>query len=489
MELKRILDGIDFEVISGNVDEDINGVQYDNRKIQSGEVFVAVRGFKTDGHKYIKGAIENGAAAIIAEEKPEDCNIDNVTFIITKDTRKALAKCGANFYGNPAKQLKLIGVTGTNGKTTSTFMLKGILEKAGHKTGVIGTIANYIGDKALHTNNTTPESLDLHKLFRQMVDEGIEYCVMEVSSHSLALSRVYGLEFRSAIFTNLTQDHMDFHKTFENYFMAKAKLFTMTHNAIINIDDEYGLRLKAMVEGQGDKVHTFSLKNMKDADIYSTEIDASSRGVKYAVQYKDNNYQGSLIMPGEFNVYNSMGCILACLLEGISMDTIIEALSDVTVPGRSQLVSHKLGVDYDVFLDYSHTPDSLKNALENAREFTENRLICVFGCGGDRDTTKRPIMGHIGTELSDIAIITSDNPRTEEPMAIIDEIVKGTEKDNYEVIENRRDAIKRALEIAQKGDVIVIAGKGHETYQVLKDKTIDFDEKKIVRDLVKELKG
>lgn len=481
MKLSDVLLDMDFELIQGEVNFDINGLQYDSRKIEPKDVFFAVTGFSVDGHNFVDKAIEKGAVAVIVEK---DVPLrEGITYIKVSNCRRALAKGAANYYDNPSKKMKLIGITGTNGKTTSAFMLKGILEEAGYKVGLIGTIANYIGDEELHAERTTPESLELQELFNEMVEKRVDYCVMEVSSHSLELSRVYGIEFEEAIFTNLTQDHLDFHKTFENYFLAKAKLFNMSKSSIINIDDEYGKRLVNLASG---KVTTYSLIN--ESDLKGEDINLKSTGIQFTLEMNKEKYAVEGAIPGRYNVANALGCIGVALNEGIDIKIIISALKKVMVPGRCENVTLGRNLGFEVIRDYSHTPDSLKNILENLRELTTGKLICVFGCGGDRDKTKRPIMGDIGTSLSDLAIITSDNPRSEDPEEILKDIVAGVKTNNYKLIENRKQAIKEALLMADQGDIIVIAGKGHETYQILKDKTIHFDEKEVVAELIEELK-
>lgn len=480
MNLNKLLKGFDFEVLNGSLNTEINSIQYDSRKINKGDIFFCIEGFNVDGHKYIKSAIDKGATVIVVQKEVEDCG--DVTLIKVENTRKALAKASSNFYDNPSKRLKLIGVTGTNGKTTSTFMIKSILEQCGHKVGLIGTIANYIGDKKLHSERTTPESLELHQLFNEMVKEDVEYCIMEVSSHSLELDRVYGIEFSKGIFTNLTQDHLDFHKTFENYFNAKLKLFLNSKISIVNADDNYGEKIIDSIVGD---IVTYGLESQ--AMLRAKNLKLHSRGIEFTLVYNGNEEDIKLSIPGKYNVYNALGCIAATIHEGASIEDIKEALKKVAVPGRCEIVTLNHDLGYDVIVDYAHTPDGLENILNSAREFTFGRLISVFGCGGDRDKTKRPIMGSIGSNLSDIAIITSDNPRTEDPMAIIEDIKSGLKKDNYIVIENRREAIKYAMKIAKDKDVIVIAGKGHEDYQILKDKRIHFDEREIISEIIKEL--
>ena len=480
MKIEEILKGSTYTVLSGDENIEINDPQYDSRKIKCGDMFFAIGGFNVDGHNFISKAIENGAKAVVVEK--DVTLVEGITFIKVESGRRALAIAASNFYNNPSKKMKIIGITGTNGKTTSAFMLKGILEAKGYKVGLIGTIANYIGNKEIHTEKTTPESLELQQLFKDMVDSDIDYCVMEVSSHSLDLDRVYGIEFSQGIFTNLTQDHLDFHKTFENYFNAKSKLFKICKHSVVNVDDSYGIKL---LEKINSRVTTYSIE--KESDLKGTDINLESTGIIFNLKGNEKTYKVQLPIPGRYNVYNALGCIGAALDEGIDMDTIVEGLSKVTVPGRCENLTLGMNLGFQVIRDYSHTPDSLKNILENLRELTKGKLICIFGCGGDRDRTKRPIMGEIGTELSDIAIITSDNPRSEDPYMILEDIKAGVEKSNYKLIENRREAIKTALLLGEKDDIIVIAGKGHETYQILKNETIHFDEKEVVLELIEEL--
>lgn len=480
MKINEILKGLKYEVLNGNDEVEVNKIEYDSRKIKKGDLFVCIEGLSVDGHDYAKNAYEKGAIAIICSkplEHMENCNIIKVSH-----GRKALATCASNFYNNSCNKLKLVGITGTNGKTTSAFMIKSILESAGYKTGLIGTIANYIGDRKLKSERTTPESLELHQLFNEMIENAMEYCVMEVSSHSLSLDRVYGVEFSQGIFTNLTQDHLDFHKTFENYYEAKLKLLKNSSNSIVNIDDEYGKRMLKDIKKKGC---TYSIDG--NSDFIAKNVHNHSRGVEFDLIYKNESIHVNLAIPGKYNVYNALCAAGACICEGISLQAIKEGLEKAIVPGRCELATKDYNLKYDVIIDYAHTPDGLENILNTAREFTKGRLISVYGCGGDRDKVKRPIMGKIGSDISDIAIITSDNPRTEEPMEIIKDIVVGIEKENYLVIENRREAIKEAMKIAQENDVIVIAGKGHEDYQVLKDGVIHFDEREVIKDIIKEL--
>jgi len=481
VKLKEILAGVSYEVINGSLEDNITNIHYDSRKIEKSGLFFCIEGYQSDGHNFIGKAAQNGAAAIICTKDLKD--IPKCTVIKVEDGRKAMSILSANFYGNPAKKLKIIGITGTNGKTTSTYMMKSMLESAGYKVGLIGTIANYVGNKKIETHRTTPESTELQKLFCDMVKEGIDYCVMEVSSHSLYLNRVYGIEFNQGIFTNLTRDHLDFHKTFKNYYKAKMILFENSNNSIINIDDEYGKRVFDDV-----KTSKITYGINKNSNIKAENIKMSSKGTEFELNYNGNKVKTFINIPGKYNVYNALGSAAACLAEGIPMEKVKAGLEKLSaVPGRCEIVSKDYNIDFDIIVDYAHTPDGLSNILSTAREFTKGKLIAVFGCGGDRDKTKRPIMGKIGCEMSDIAIVTSDNPRSENPSDIIKDILNGIDKDNYVVVENRMEAIKEALKMAKKDDVIVIAGKGHEDYQILKDKTIHFDEREIVGNLIKEL--
>lgn len=481
MELAQVLKGINFNVLRGNSDVEISRIQYDSRKIRGNDLFFCIQGFNTDGHNFIDSAVKNGASVIVCDR--ELVSMPECTVIKVSDSREALAIASANYYGHPAEKMKLIGITGTNGKTTSTYLIKSILETAGFKVGLIGTIANLIGNKKVPAHRTTPESLELHELFKEMVDEDTDYCIMEVSSHSLSLKRVYGLKFKEAIFTNLTQDHLDFHKTFENYYNAKLILFKNSQNSIINIDDTYGTRVCDDIK---NNIITYSVDN--DSDVKAEKISLHSRGADFDIIYKNHRERVLINLPGKYNVMNALGCAAACLNEGISFEIVKKGLQDMLfVPGRCEIAAKDCNLGFEIIIDYAHTPDGLENILKTAREFTKGRLISVFGCGGDRDRTKRPIMGQIGTGLSDIAIITSDNPRSEEPMKIIDDILNGVKKENFYVEENRRSAIEMAIKMAEKNDVIVIAGKGHEDYQILKNETIHFDEREVVAEIINEL--
>lgn len=478
MKLLDLLKGVDYELLEGTVEKEVNHIQYDSRKVNEGDLFVCLTGFEVDGHDYANKAIEAGAKVVLCEKKI-DIKSEGVTVLLVNEGRKALATMSANYYGHPTKSLKLIGVTGTNGKTTTVYLLKSMLEKAGKKVGLVGTIANYIGENKLKSERTTPESLELQKLFKDMVDANCEYCVMEVSSHSLQLDRVYGCEFEVGIFTNLTRDHLDFHKSFDNYYNAKFKLFERSKASVINVDDDYGYRvLKDVEKLENKEIKTYSINNNSDfkaSDLMLKEGD---------IHFKINGEEFNSVLPGEYNIYNALGAVGAMSILGISNESIRKGLLDVVVPGRCERIGYKYDIPYDIIIDFAHTPDGLKNILETLKGFTKNRLIAVYGCGGDRDKVKRAELGRIGTELADLAIITSDNPREEDPMAIIKEIVAGITKSNYLAIENRVEAIKLALGMAEEGDVVVLAGKGHENYQITNEGVIHFDEREVVDEIL-----
>ncbi|WP_434577364.1 UDP-N-acetylmuramoyl-L-alanyl-D-glutamate--2,6-diaminopimelate ligase [Thermoanaerobacterium thermosaccharolyticum] len=478
MRLADVLKDIEYTIVKGNVDVDIRGICYDSRNSKDGSMFVAIKGFKSDGADYIGDAIERGAVAVLVDG---EISIDkDITLIKVQNTRKSLAKIASNYYGDPSKQLFLIGVTGTNGKTSVTYMIKSILESQNNKVGLIGTIQNMIGDKVYPTERTTPESLDLQRYLRLMVDEGVKYVVMEVSSHSLALNRVDECDFDIAVFTNLTQDHLDFHKTMDDYANAKAKLFRMAKTAcVINIDDDYS---SLIIENSNAKVVTYGIKDY--AYIMAKDIKNDIKGAKYTVQIEDIKSDIALKIPGLFSVYNSLAAISVAFILGIPLQSVKIALKDVKIKGRFEVLD--IDAPYNVVIDYAHTPDGLENLMKAFGEYDTGRKILLFGCGGDRDKGKRPKMGEVAGKYADFVIITSDNPRSEDPMQIISEIEMGIKntKCPYKIIENRKEAIKYALSIAKDNDIVILAGKGHETYQVLKDRVIDFDEREMVKEIL-----
>lgn len=459
-------------------DIQIAGITSDSREIKNGYAFVCIKGVTDDGHKYAATAAEKGAAVVITENK---MGVQNE--IIVSDTREIYADMCANWFGKPAESLKLIGVTGTNGKTSITYILKSILERAGYKVGLIGTIQNLIGDEAIPTKNTTPGVYELNHLFALMREKGCQYVVMEVSSHALDQKRVCNLCFEAAIFTNLTQDHLDYHITMENYLVAKKRLFKMCKTAIVNSDDEY---CEQLIKNLNCKIVSYSLNN---SSTYS------AKAVKYyptSVEYElvSNNILNHIKFNtgGKFSVYNSMCAAVTVLELGLPILTVAGAIESIDgIMGRSESVA--IGRDFTVIIDYAHTPDGLKNILKTFRDCEKNRVIVLFGCGGDRDKTKRPIMGNIAVRYADYVIVTSDNPRSEDPNEIINDILVGTQGTStpVKVIENRIDAIKYAVSIAQKNDIIILAGKGHETYQILNTGTIHLDEREIVKEALETL--
>jgi len=483
MKLKSLIKGVDALEVDGSLELDISGISYDSNYTKKGDLFICIKGFAADGHDFVRAAAGKGAAAVIVEKDIGDLGI---TVVKVKDSRKAMPVIASNFYRKPADKLKLIGITGTNGKTTTTYMVKSILEADGKKTGLLGTIQNHIGSRVVPATRTTPESLDLQRIFREMADEDVEYAVMEVSSHSLELGRVDGLVFRSGIFTNLTQDHLDFHKTMENYRNAKKKLFYMTKKAnIINIDDPSGRLIAEEVKACGTRLFTYGIENQ--ADISAKNIEMEPWGAGFTLVTPRYSMDIEIKLPGRFNIYNALAAATAAYAEGIGRKSVKKGLERMSnVPGRSEIVY--ADTPYTIMIDYAHSPDGLKSILSSIRQYAKGKIITIFGCGGDRDREKRPIMGEIAGKLSDYCVITSDNPRTEEPMEIIKQIeagIKLTDCD-YICIENRRDAIKYALTVAREGDMVLLAGKGHETYQVLKEGTIHFDEREIVRELLRE---
>lgn len=466
----------DINSAYGNID--VCGITSDSRRVQKGYAFVCVRGALADGHKFADSAIEKGAAVIIAEQ---DIGAENQ--IIVSDTHKAYAEMCANWFGNPTKSLTIVGVTGTNGKTSITYMLKSILEQNGAKVGLIGTIQNMIGGEVFEAKNTTPGIYELQELFSKMRDAGCAYVIMEVSSHALDQGRVEGISFDLALFTNLTQDHLDYHKTMENYLLAKRKLFENCKTAVINFDDRSSEKL---IEGLDCKVVSYSLQS--DNSTYTAKnVKYRSDGIEYEFVGFDAITRIRLSTGGKFSVYNSMCAAAAALLLKCPLASVSEGLSKIRgVKGRAEVVP--TGRDFTVIIDYAHTPDGLKNVLSTFRECKTNRLVSLFGCGGDRDSGKRPLMGEIAAKLSDFVIVTSDNPRTENPSDIIKDILEGMKdtKTPYVVIENRIEAIKFAIKNAQSGDIIILAGKGHETYQIIGTQTIHLDEREIVFDALKE---
>ena len=475
MKLQALLQGLEILQLHADDQMEITGVQYDSRQVTAGNLFVAVSGFQTDGHKYIEKAAQSGAVCTVCEREPET----DIPYVLVPDARAALAALGANWYGHPADSMCMIGITGTNGKTTSTYLLKHILEKTvGAKVGLIGTIQNMIGERVLHTERTTPESIELQKLFAEMKEAGCTHVIMEVSSHALVLHRADQIRFAVGVFTNLTEDHLDFHKTMDAYCEAKAMLFTRCETGVVNVDDPYAEKI---MQNATCRLLTMSAQG-KPASLMAETIDLHADRVAFDAVYDGAHCPMTLGIPGIFSVYNALGVVGAALALGVPLDKIAGALQTAkSVKGRVEVVPAP-GKDYTVIIDYSHTPDSLENILRAVRGFCKGRILAVFGCGGDRDPYKRPVMGKIASELADLSIVTSDNPRTEDPYKILRQILAGmqeTEKP-YEVIESRVSAIGRAMELAQKDDVIVLCGKGHETYQEIGHEKHHLDEREVV---------
>lgn len=479
MQLKDLVKGLEVSFLEGSMDVDIKGIAYDSRKVREGYLFVCIDGTKTDGHDYVNQALENGASAFIVQKEttlPEGSSV-----VSTSNTRYALAHVSDAFYGHPSGSFRLAGITGTKGKTTTTYMIKAILESAGEKAGLVGTLGTQIGGRSLYTERTTPESYDLQSLFAEMLEEQVQSVAMEVSSQGLALHRVSCCEYEIGAFLNLSKDHIapNEHSSMEEYLKAKCMLFKMCKKALVNLDSEYAPQVIKEVECE---LLTFGIDSM--ADIKAINVLKHPRSVEFRAVTPWYEADIKVNVPGRFTVYNALAAIGVCGLLGISPEAVKAGLEIVQVPGRAELVD--TGRDFSVMIDYAHTPDSLENILATVKDYAPGRVVSLFGCGGDRDRTKRPMMGEISGRLADLTIITSDNPRTEEPSAIVGDIEEGIRNTGaeYIVIVDRREAIKYALENALPGDVIVLAGKGHETYQTFRDKTIHFDEREVVREIL-----
>lgn len=482
MVCKEVLEGLAINEARFDPNMEITGIAYDSRMVKPGNLFVAITGYETDGHAYIGAAVQAGAAMVLCERAPEE----DVPYALTENSREALADAAANFYRHPARELQMIGVTGTNGKTTITYLIKAILESRGEKVGLIGTNQNMIGNQVVPTERTTPESCDLQRLLRQMADAGCSHAIMEVSSHSLVLGRVHGIHFAVGVFTNVTQDHLDFHKTMEEYIRAKTLLFRQCKVGVVNIDDAASA---AMMQGGSCDFITYGVKK-SGADVSAKNIKLKPASVEFEALCFDSIGRIELHVPGEFSVYNGLGALAASLVLGATLTEAAKALAEVPgVKGRAEVVSTE--TDYTVMIDYAHSPDGLTNILKTVRGFAAGRVIAVFGCGGDRDRKKRPIMGGVASRLADFLVITSDNPRTEDPMEIIREILPGVtkKKEEYHVEPDRRQAIYYALDHARAGDVVVLAGKGHETYQEINHVKNHMDEREIVEDYFQEKKS
>jgi UDP-N-acetylmuramoyl-L-alanyl-D-glutamate--2,6-diaminopimelate ligase len=476
--------------VMGEDSVEITGLTADSRKVKPGDMFICLPGFTVDGHAYAAKAVEQGAVAVLAEKEVDV----PATVVRVPDTRRAMAMLADRFYGSPTRELKLIGVTGTNGKTTTTHLIDKILRDQQKRTGLIGTIHMRIGDVYEEVKNTTPDVLELQRSFRRMRDVDTEYAIIEVSSHALELGRVRGCDVHTAVFTNLTQDHLDFHKTMENYRFAKSLLFAQLGNsydpnrlktAVLNADDEAS-KLYATVTPA--RVITYGID--RPADVRAEEIEITSRGTSFTVHSFAGSARLNLQLMGKFNVYNALAAIAVTLAEGVPLADIKTSLEEISgVTGRFETVY--AGQPFTVLVDYSHTPDSLENALVTVKEFAKGRIFCVVGCGGERDRTKRPIMAQIATKYADVAVLTSDNPRSEDPQAILDDMLAGltdVAPDRYTSIVDRREAIRFAVSQAEENDVILIAGKGHETYQIINGQVLPFDDREVAREAIAELR-
>lgn len=487
MHLREMSKQLLLSRIVGDGNAAIRGLETDSRNVQPGALFFCLPGHTVDGHAFAGQAAEKGAAAlVVSRELPI-----SLPQLVVPDTRLALAVLADYFYGHPSRALRPVGVTGTNGKTTTTYLIEKIWQDAGIPAGVIGTIETRFAGRSLPMSGTTPDVLELQRIFRSMADAGTERCVMEVSSHALEQGRVKGVRFRTAVFTNLTQDHLDYHGTMEAYAAAKGLFFARLGNdygmgpddrsyAVLNADDDASARFAKLTSAE---IVTYGID--READFRASDVAITARGVSFALRSPAGERQVRLRLIGKFNVYNALAALGAAFCEGIPPDRAIASLESVTgVPGRAEAVDE--GQPFAVVVDYAHTPDGLENILRTVRELTEKRVICVFGCGGDRDRTKRPLMGKIAAELADALIVTSDNPRTEDPLAILRDIEAGlkeaqTSPDRYVLQPDRRAAIEKAVEMAGPGDVVLIAGKGHETYQIIGGVTHDFDDRLAAR--------
>jgi UDP-N-acetylmuramoyl-L-alanyl-D-glutamate--2,6-diaminopimelate ligase len=480
MQLKLLAESTQTREIDGPLDREIDGIFYDSRRVQKNGLYVAMRGAVVDGHQFTEQAIERGAAAIVVE-RPESHS--RATSIVVPDSRVALADLAFTFFKKPALRLKMAGVTGTNGKTTTTFLIKHICDGAGLRSGLIGTVRYEIGERVLPATRTTPESLDVQEMLAQMAGAGCKAAVMEVSSHALAQDRTRGLEWDVAVFTNLTQDHLDFHQTMENYFESKTRLFTgLTSQpnkkksvAVINLDDPYGEKL---VNRLGDNLPVVTYGVGARADFRASNYRAEFSGTSFQLEARGKIYLVRVPLIGRFNVYNAMAALAAANSLGVSLrEAVVSLAKSPQVPGRLEAVPAKR--QFQIYVDYAHSDDALLNVLKTLRELGPRRLIVVFGAGGDRDRQKRPLMGRVADQNADFSIITSDNPRKEDPLGIIADVKKGFRTSNFETVPDRAEAIARAIALAQPRDIILIAGKGHETYQEFADHTIPFDDRQI----------
>lgn len=483
MKLFEILKGIDHEILVGDHNLEVCNITWDSRKVDVNSLFIAVKNKNVDRHEFALEAINNGAIALVIEHEIENIP-ENITVIKVKEARKVMAIVARNYYGNPIEKLKTIAITGTNGKTSVTYFISKTLEAFELKCGIIGTIENAVAGQKMETNKlnpTTPDAIELQGSFAEMLCYGATHAAIEVTSSALDQDRVYGCEFDIGVFTNLTQDHLDEHGTMENYKNAKLKLFKMCKKAVINIDDEVAIDI---IKTENCEVITYGIE--RDCDFRAVNIEYTSSGVRFNLVHDCEDREVKLNVPGKFSVYNALAAITSCYCLGLNLDDIIKGVEDISgVPGRFQAIPNSKEIL--AVIDYAHSPDGLENILSSVKEITRGRTILVFGCGGNRDAVKRPIMGEIAGRYSDYCIITSDNPRKEEPSLIINDIEVGITRTScrYEKIENRKEAIFRALHNAKPGDTVIIAGKGHESYQILKDETIHFSDEEVVKEYFK----
>ena len=482
MKLKDLIEEIEYISVSGNTDIEINKIEYSSKKIENNDIFFAIKGYKDDGEKYIGEAINKGAKVIFVEGKIISELVNDITYIIVENIRITMSLLAAKYYNFPAKQLKLIGITGTKGKTTTAFMIRDILLASGKKTGMIGTVSITYADVTITSERTCPESLDLHRLFKDMVDKEIEYVVMEVSSHALELNRVNGLQFAVSAFTNLSEEHLDFHKDMEEYLKAKSKLFKLSDFALINGDDIYSNSLLKLIDCKYAK---FGIDN--EVNLSASDIRINSGYVEFKMYVNKMLETIHINIPGRFTVYNALAAIGVTSMLNCQMDAILLALANVKVPGRSEIVD--IGKTFTVMVDYAHNPSSLEAILISTKKYVKGRIILVFGCGGDRDTFKRSVMGEIAGKYANFTVITTDNSRSELPRKIMVMIENGMKKTSglYKIIEDRKLAIAFAMKIAWTNDMIIVAGKGHETYQIIGDKKIFFDDKEVIKTIASEM--
>lgn len=486
MNLHQLVNQLHLLVPYNGPNPEITSIENDNRKVKKGSLFICLKGYTVDGHDFAKSAVENGASAIIAERL---LDIDEIPVIVVNDTYRAMAVLADLYYGQPSHKLHLVGITGTNGKTTTSHLIEKIFSDQNINTGLIGTMYTKIREEKMDVKNTTPESLTLQKTFRKMLDRDVKMAVMEVSSHALDLGRVHGCDFDIAVFTNLSQDHLDHHKTMEDYKNAKGLLFSQLGNvyystkpkyAILNADD---LTIEEYKKITAAHIVTYGID--QEADIRAINLKLTAKGTEFEIVIKNQKYPISLQLAGKFNIYNALASIAVALVSKIDLPNIITSLEEIKgVPGRFELVNN--GQDFTVIVDYAHTPDSLENVLKTIQQFAKKDIYVVVGCGGDRDKTKRPLMAKIACQYGTHPIFTSDNPRSEDPKAILSDMEAEVQGETYQSIIDRKKAIYYAISQAKSGDVILIAGKGHETYQIIGDKTYDFDDRIVAKEAIKE---